>query len=424
MRQELKLTEEQRKVELMRQYIDLGSYIDSGYNVDSLIKENYVDVARYYQRNIDSIDQDVNPDFLIPRKRRVQYILIDKDQFSLRETISEKDIARHYEENKYKFLDDDLEPRLLEDVRAEIEDELKEKYVVTDEEIEKYYEENITVYQNSDDDTAATLAKMRGYILKELQQRKKRVLAKELADKIFVIFGPERMRWLADRYDLPMRYSELFSLDEKVDDYIGDSQQFKLAAFQTEIGTLSDIIETERGFALLSPIEELPLETTPAPLSVIYDTALENYHIDQASDVINDIVYNRWSRVTNWMRQSKTSFDTACIELGIPFEESDWFSRLNERVEGIGSVDALTFRSGSKTITPFEMKAGELKLAQNVPGGALFCMVSETKFPTDEEFEEEKEFYTTEMIKFRSRGVVMEWLTQLWNTGVRRRATR
>ena len=412
--------EEQERIESIQQHFDLKGYIESGVDALSVTKDSYPEVSRYYRLN-----RGENPRFNEIGKRRVQYILLDlnEDRFRLKETITEKDMETYYQAHKDKFIDEDFIFKPFEEVKDEIEKELRHKYTITEEEIRQYYDDHIFAYRDFND-SEIPLANVRDEIIEQFEEEKKLNLVKEMAEEIFRISLSKSMRSLADRYNLSIRYTELFGFDEKVDDYVGDSAEFKVAAFKTAFGDVSDIIQTERGFAILSPIEEYPLEPTIAPLAKIYEVVQEEMSREEAADMAYDVMERLKDDIDRKMSSSDTSFDSACGDLGIRLAESEWFSRVDRDIPEIGYVGYLAYQSTSeKTTGPFEMKIGEASPTLRLDGGAMFYSLAATRLPADEEFEEEKDEYLELMLQRRQQEVLAEWYLKLGEKGGIKRFT-
>jgi parvulin-like peptidyl-prolyl isomerase len=412
----LREDEERENIAKNAKLFELSDYVDSGYDLMSVSRSDYNSAAEYYLRY-----RKLDNTLTIPSKRRVLYVLIDmddQDRFKLKETITEEDIKTYYNAHKDRFLDDEIKfipyENATGDVKAQIEKELKDKYVITSEDVEKYYEDNVAEFTSADG-PVDPLEQVEQQIISKLQKDKRREMAREAADEMFVIYSPERMRWLADRNNLPLRETGLFGIDDEVDEYIGDSVQFKQAAFSTSIGSVSSLVETDRGFSILCPIESYPAEeSTPASLAQAYEQAIGASASQKASEYVGQTIQAMYNAV-NRMSSGKegVSFETACASLGLPVEETDWISRLDQTPSSAGSINELSFSEGEKTITPFEMDLNELSPATRTSDGGLFYSISEIEAPSDEKFEEEKEEFTSRFRYVRRQSVVNEWLGQL-----------
>ena len=409
----LRRDEERENIEQVGKLFDLTDYIDSGYDLMSVSRSDYNSAVEYYLRY-----RELDTSLAIPSKRRVLYILIDiddQDRFKLKKTITEEDIKTYYNAHKDRFLDDDIKfipyEQATGEAKIQIEKELKDKYVITSEDLQQYYEDNLAEFTDADG-AVDPLEQVQQQIAAKLEQNKRREMARETADEIFVIYSPERMRWLADRNNLPLRETGLFAIDGEVDQYIGDSVEFKQAAFSTDIGSISSPVETDHGFAILCPIESYPAEeSTPAPLAQVYEQTIAAAAAQKASEYVSQTIrtlHNAVSRMLNG--KSGVSFETACARLRLPLEETGWISRLDQEPSAAGSVNELSFTRGEKTITPFDMDLNELSPATITSDGGLFYTIADIKAPSDEQFEQEQEDFTNRFRYMRQQSVINEWL--------------
>ncbi len=323
------------------------------------------EVEDFYQKNLAVIEK-----FRIPRQVRVQYIMVETSSFYNQIEISEDEMRKFYDENKDLF-------------------------------IEKTGSENKT----------KPFEEVKDEILKRLRQLKRpeaEKLAKEDAKSIFTIINAALMKQVAKNNRLPLRQSGLIGEEGPIDNYIGSNEEkFRQAALTTPLGEVSEIIETNIGYCILSPTEIIPdVQPRYAKFEDIKEIATEEYKNNQAGEMATEIARGLHKKVLAKMEEEEVDFDTACKSFGLDVEETDFFRRIDKSIKDFGETRFLVqyvfmlddFGSPSEAnILPLE-------------DGVIFFEIGETKPATEEEYEEQKERYRKELLVDKQVRVYREWL--------------
>lgn len=299
-------------------------------------------------------------EFLRPKRVKVQYLVVEKEPFEAEVRVTEREIKSEYEKNDWKYKDKDGKLKPLEEVKDEIEKALKEQKVETK--------------------------------------------AKERADEVFVISRPQRLKEYGEKEGLVLRESGLFAQGETIDDYVGNSPVFARYAFPTGLGEISPVFRIEKGYAVLSPIQVV--EERIADFEEVAEEAAEKAKVSKAEMLASQIARELRTKVNEKMTSAKLDFETACKELGLTIEESGYFKRSDQTVEGVGSVPGLA-------ATAFRSEPGTVIFPRRSDDGYFFCSVIEVKKPTEEEFAKEKEMSYDQLRREKGREAFSEWITAL-----------
>jgi hypothetical protein len=314
----------------------------------------YEDVRQYY----DSPTR--KSEFMKQKKVKVQYLTLEKEPFQEEVKIRDRDIRAEYRENEEKYKDESGKVKPLEEVRGEIESDLR--------------------------------------------SAKADEAARKRAEEIFAIYRPQRMRERAIKYGLELRESRLFSQGEMIDDYMGTSSSFASQAFQTELGEVSDIFSVEKGYCVLSPIQFV--DEAVADFEDVVEDVVQKAKTEKAENLAVQLATDLQRQVRDKMTREKKEFQAACKELGLKLEESDYFGRDDYSIGKIGST-----RGYTRTI--FQTEPGQLGATKKVPRGAFFYAITDVKVPSDEEFAEEKDTYYRRLSNEKMQQSRQEWSVAL-----------
>jgi hypothetical protein len=308
------------------------------------------DARRYYE------SPSNKSEFMKQKKVKVQYLVVEKEPFEKEVRVTQREMRAEYKDNEEKYKDENGKVKPFADVKEDIE--------------------------------------------KELRTAKADEMARERAEQVFAVYRPQRMKQQAEKHGLTLRESRLFARGEMIDDYMTDAATFTTEAFRTEIGDVSDIFSTEKGYCVLSPIQVVD-ESVSDFEDVAQDVA-EKAKMEKAENLCVQIAGDLHRQVREKTIREKTDFQTACKELGLNLEESGYFRRDDASIEKVGSTRGFT-----RTI--FETDPDQIGTPKRVPRGAFFYVVSDVKLPTEEELSEDKKLYYSRLVNEKTQQARQEW---------------
>jgi hypothetical protein len=330
--------------------------------IDEFVKEysvtppdadvSYDDAFRYYESH--------KAEFRKPKKVKVEYVMVEKAPFEEKVKVTQKEIKEEYAQSEWRYQDENGKVKPLDEVTEEIEKILKEREADTK--------------------------------------------ARERAEEIFIFSRPQRLKEQALKNDLPVRESRLFASDEVIDDYMGTSPAFASYALQTELGEVSPIRRTEKGYCVISPIQVV--EESIADFEEVAEEAAEKAKKDKADALAGRVARDLYRQVSQQMGGDQKDFETACKELNLTVEESGYFLRDGNSIEKIGQ----TLRYNEAM---FRDQLGKLRYPRKVPRGYFLYAVSEIKLPSDEDFAKDRDKYYDDLVNEKGQEVSREWLTAL-----------
>ena len=331
---------------------DVESFVQEHSVVPPDIDVTEADARRYYESR--------QTEFLKPKRTKVQYLVVEKKPFESEVKVTEREIKTEYEKNDWKYKDKDAKLKPLDEVRSDIEKALKEQKV-----------------------------------------DKK---ARELADEVFVVSRPQRLKEYGEKDGLRLRESRLFAQGEVIDDYVGESPIFASYAFQTGLGEISPMFRIDKGYGILSPVQVI--EERIADFEEVAEEAAEKAKTFKAEMLASRVAREVRTQFNEKMTPAKMDFQTACKELGLEIKESGYFKRDDQTVEGVGSVPGLAAAA-------FRSEVGTVNFPRRSDKGYFSFAVTEIKKPTDEEFAKEKDKYYDQLLREKGYEAFREWLTAL-----------
>jgi len=142
------------------------------------------------------------------------------------------------------------------------------KVTLSDEELRNYYEENKSSYRGADG-KAAEFDEVKPQIERVLKAQKADEMARQQAEELFNFGDASEMREVAEKNGLPLVETglipEVGPLGESPGStlWLGEEPEFRKAAFSTPVGGLSSIIETGLGYCILSPLRLVAARVPP-----------------------------------------------------------------------------------------------------------------------------------------------------------------
>lgn len=181
---------------------------------------------------------------------------------------------------------------------------------------------------------------------------------------------------------------------------IGYNREFNRAAFETEIGSFSDIVELPgKGYAIVVPIEKIPEETKP--LEDVRDQILEKLKAEKARKLARERAAAEHSKVKALMEESGKGFAPACEKLSLETKESPPFSA-GGFVPGLGFAPDVA-REAS------ELKEGELSAVLDTSDGSCFFTVAAKEPPAEKDLKNKIDAFRTRALRSHEGKVIREW---------------
>lgn len=227
------------------------------------------------------------------------------------------------------------------------------------------------------------LDEVRDRIRSRLQRDKKERLAAEEKEKAYrrvvdaslALVDTPDLEAVARAKSLELMEIGPFAEGEVVKE-IGPSMDFSKAAFDTEVGAFSDIVELPgRGYCVVVPKERIAARTLPLEevrTRIVADLTAEKGRLKAREEAAR-----LHGEVQKRMAEKQLDFAAACGELSIKTEESGTFTARGP-VEGLGAEPAIAAAAAA-------LKPGELgPVLDTANGSCLFALVSREE-PTEEE---------------------------------------
>jgi peptidyl-prolyl cis-trans isomerase D len=259
------------------------------FNADSYLPDVTApdaDVSSYFEGH--------QADFRIPEKRKVKYVLVDADALRAKVTVSQADLQRAYDENLQQFT-------TPEQVRAS----------------------HILLRTEGKDE--ATVKAKAEEILKEARAG-------------------------ADFSELAKQYSEDESNAKNGGDldYFGRGRmvpEFDTAAFNMEVGQISDLVKTQFGYHIIKLTDKKAGVTRP--LDEVKQQLTDQIQSERAQEQAASLAQTLETQI-----KTPADMDTAARAQGLTVQETGFFAQ-DEPILGVGSAPEMTSRA-------FTMAEGEI----------------------------------------------------------------
>jgi peptidyl-prolyl cis-trans isomerase D len=236
------------------------------------------DIASYFEGH--------QPEFRIPEKRKVKYLLVDIDALRAKVTVSPADLTKAYNDNSAQFTSP-------EQVRAS----------------------HILLKTEGKDDAAV----------------------KARADAIL-----KEARGGADFAELAKKYSEDESNAKNGGDldYFGRGRmvaEFDAAAFAMEPGQISDVVKTQFGYHIIKLTDKKA--GTTRPLEEVRQQLTDQVQSERAQQQASDLAQQLEGQI-----KKPADLDTVAKAQGLTVQETGFFAR-DEPILGVGAAPEMTARA-------------------------------------------------------------------------------
>lgn len=373
----------------------------------------YEELQEYYQNNKD--------EFQKPEQASVKYVglLIDQAKELFPAQVDEEEIIAYYQENPDEFLKEEGETTeedediLEEEAQTQSEEAETSEETETVEEIDAAEEielpeeaqlEEVAELQSEAEDDPKPTDEQKEQIKEKLSAQKS---LEALEDKMWGVIdqmaeAPEAFEEIAKNNGLEVKESGFFGPQDLIPG-IGLSYEFLNTAFSLDLGQISDVINTAKGYFIMK-IKEKKAAHVPA-LEEIKEE-VEKAVVEQKSRELAKEKAQELSRQLNELMQDKSlDFQKAAEKLGLELKETAEFSR-SSYITGLG-------RSPELADSIFSLKPGEVSSSLEAPSGFCILRLQEI-IPVDEKvFVEEKEGFAQGILATKKNEFFGVWRENL-----------
>jgi peptidyl-prolyl cis-trans isomerase D len=295
-------------------------------------------------------DDDVAQEFK-KRNEKVKLAVVSfpADKFRDAATASDADIAKHFDEHKELYRVP--EKRKIRFLTID-QEAMRAKAVVTGQQIERFYNDNIQQYSTPEQIRAS-------HILLKTEGKDDATVKKEAEDIL------AKARSGADFAELAKKYSQDEESAKKGGDldFFGKGRmvpEFEQKAFSMQPGDISDLVKTQFGYHIIKLVDKKPAETKPLAevRSQIEDQLKWEEAQAQAQKLADQIATEL---------KSPNDFAKVAASHGLHTSESGFFKQ-DEPIAGIG----LAPNVGQQAFT---MKEGAVSEPIRTPQGYAFITV-------------------------------------------------
>ncbi len=208
---------------------------------------------------------------------------------------------------------------------------------------------------------------------------------------------------IAKKYSLEVKETGPFTENGTVKD-IPRGTEFAKAAFKTEIGSFSDIVEIpDKGYCIIIPKEKT--ESKTKSFEDARKEILKKLTEQKAKVNAHELAAAQHAKVEKRMKEEKLDFAAACKALSIKAEESAPFTA-REPIPGIGS-EPLICAAASK------LKVGELSAVFDTSKGSCFFALVKREEPPPQEKMKATDVFARRAMNVEAGRIFNEWSTWL-----------
>jgi len=309
-------------------------------------------------------------------KVKLQVVALTADRFRDKVTLSDADVAAHYEAHKAEYRVG--ERRKVKYLLVDAE-QVRAKTVVTPNEVQSYYNENIQQFQTPEQVRAS-------HILLKTEGKDEAAVRRQAEGLL------EQVKAGADFAQLATKYSE----DEGSAkaggdlDYFGRGRmvpEFETAAFAMEPGQISDLVKTQYGFHIIKVVDKKP--ATTRSLDEVRAQISEQLSFQKAQQAVA-----AQARALDDKIDDPSDLDRVARENGLTVQESGFFTR-DEPIPGLGGSPQVAARA-------FQLKDGEVSEALMSPRGPVFVTVTGKQDPYIPKLDEVKDRVREDAVRARA----------------------
>lgn len=289
-------------------------------------------------------------------KVKLDVVPLTADAFRSQVTVSDADVAAHFEKNKETYRIG--EKRKIKYALVDVEN-VRAAITVPEADIEAFYKSNIAQYTTPGQVRAS-------HILFQLGDKDEATVRKTAEEVLAKAKAPG-----ADFAELAKQYSE----DEASKssggdlDYFGRGRMvpaFEAAAFAMKPGEISDLVKSDFGYHIIKVVDSKPDSTRSlAEVRAEIEDQLKWQQAQQQAE--------QQAKSLESVAKTPADLERVAKERGLAVHESTLFLP-NEPIEGIGPAPELSARV-------FQMKDGEVTSALRIPRGWLLATLTGKQDP-------------------------------------------
>lgn len=248
------------------------------------------------------------------QKRNIFYTVILAEQYKDVIQISDEEIAEDYEQNKENYKTEESIKIKYIDLSV---DELAKQVEVSEDELQEYYQSSMAQYTLEERRVAQHILKALNPESSSEEIKKSR----ESAEKLL-----ELVKSGVDFDDIPQEHASLLGAQDEVGKTGAVSRgvmdvEFDEALFSLNVGDLSEIVRSKRGFHIIKLVEVQEGKTTS------FDEVKEAVESDFRKEQAETKYFEVADELQNLVFENPDSLEIAADALGLEIKQSDSFTR-------------------------------------------------------------------------------------------------
>lgn len=259
------------------------------------------------------------------QKRDIRFASISAEQFKAGVEITDQEINNYYQNNQDRFQNQE---KIKVNYIALSVDDIAAKVEVTAEDLEQYYQQNIAKYQQKEQ-------KRFSHILVEVGEDKN-VAEQKISDVLVKLKSGEDFATLAKAFSADSFSGENGGDLEWIEPGVMD-EAFDNAAFAlTDVGSISDVVETEFGFHIIK-LTEIKPEQIKA-----FAEVKDEIQAAVSKQKAEDKFFELQQEMARLSFEFPDSLEDAAGAVGVQVQTSDWLSRFGNVApfDNVKAIDA------------------------------------------------------------------------------------
>ncbi|XQW86067.1 SurA N-terminal domain-containing protein [Thalassotalea piscium] len=244
------------------------------------------------------------------QKRDIRYASISSEQFKSAIEVNDQEIKDYYQSNQERF--QNQEKVKVNYITLSVAD-IAKKVEVTDEDLQQYYQQNITKYQQKEQKRFSHILIEAGDDEAAAKQKINDVLAKVNAGEDFATLAKT---YSADSFS-GENGGDLEWIEPGVMDEAFDEAAFAL----TDVGSVSDVVQTEFGFHIIKLTEIKPEQIKP------FADVKDDISVLVSKQKAEDKFFELQQEMARLSFEFPDSLEDAADAVGVQVKTSDWISR-------------------------------------------------------------------------------------------------
>jgi peptidyl-prolyl cis-trans isomerase D len=301
-------------------------------------------------------DAEVDREFTLRNEKvKLQVVALTADAFRNQVTVSDADIAAHFESRTAEYrVGEQRKVKMLLVDRAQVQ----AKTIVPAADVQRAYNDNITQYQTPEQVRAS-------HILFSIAGKDEAAVRKQAEDVL------AQVKAGADFAGLAQKHSEDPGSKEKGGDldYFGRGRmvpEFEAAAFTLEPGQVSDLVRSQFGFHIIKVVDKKAAATRP------FEEVRPQLEEQMKSERTDQQLAARAAELADRI-DDPADLDAVGKETGFPVTESDLFER-DDPIPGLGVAPQVATAA-------FQLERGAVSEPITSPRGPVFITVTDIRDP-------------------------------------------